>query len=135
MRNHYIAGTSLATLLVLGVVLAGCVPKESPQKPEPKKDSQAVVQIAPEGYVNISADELKAMIDARENFTLLDVREPYEYEAGHINGAKLLPCFTHPDGKFCRSFPNTSNTNGHWRDPHLTLSEGFYIKRERTISF
>ena len=89
LRKYPVA--SLATLLVLGVVFAGCVPKESRQKPEFKKDSQAVVQTAPQGYVNITADELKAMIDAGENFALLDVREPYEYEAGHINGAKLLP--------------------------------------------
>ena len=83
--------TSLAIFLMFGVMLAGCVLKESQEKPALKRDSQVVVQSVAEGYVNISTDQLKAKIDAGEDFVLLDVREPYEYEAGHIEGAKLLP--------------------------------------------
>ena len=75
---------------MLGVMLAGCVPKESREKPALKRGPQAVIETVAEGYVNISADQLKAKIDAGENFTLLDVREPYEYKAGHIKDAKLL---------------------------------------------
>jgi len=83
--------TSLAIFFMFGVMLAGCVPKESQEKPALKRDFQVVVQTVAEGYVNISADQLKAKIDAGKDFVLLDVREPYEYEAGHIKGAKLLP--------------------------------------------
>ena len=82
---------SLAIFLMLGVMLAGCVPKKSREKPAFKRGPQAVVETVAEGYVNISADQLKVKIDAGENFTLLDVRELYEYKAGHIKGAKLLP--------------------------------------------
>ncbi len=57
--------TSLAIFLMFGV-LAGCVPKESQEKPALKRDSQVVVQTVAEGYVNISADQLKAKIDAGE---------------------------------------------------------------------
>ena len=85
------SAASLVTLLVLGAVLAGCVPKKCLEEGELKKGSRVPVQTAPEGYLNVSPDELKAMIDAGESFILLDVREAHEYEAGHISGAKLLP--------------------------------------------
>ncbi len=57
--------TSLAIFFMFGVMLAGCVPKESQEKPALKRDSQVVVQTVAEGYVNISTDQLKAKIDAR----------------------------------------------------------------------
>lgn len=41
----------------------------------------------------IFPDELKEFIDttSEETYTLLDVRQPFEYEAEHLPGAKLLP--------------------------------------------
>jgi adenylyltransferase/sulfurtransferase len=39
----------------------------------------------------ISVQELKAKIDAREAFELIDVREPFEFEIARIDGAKLIP--------------------------------------------
>ncbi len=45
-----------------------------------------------------SSDASLTTIDVRElrqslagEITLLDVREPYEYEAGHVEGAQLMP--------------------------------------------
>jgi adenylyltransferase/sulfurtransferase len=38
-----------------------------------------------------SAAEVKAMRDRGENFLLLDVREPEEFERAHIEGAHLIP--------------------------------------------
>ena len=35
--------------------------------------------------------ELKAKMDRKENFVLLDVREPFEYEAAKIPGSRLIP--------------------------------------------
>src|SRR5436190_17306587 len=46
---------------------------------------------APEGVPTISARELKAKIDRNESFTLIDVREPYEYEMARIEGSRLIP--------------------------------------------
>jgi adenylyltransferase/sulfurtransferase len=40
---------------------------------------------------DISATELKARMDAGEGLLLLDVREQPEWDAGHIEGARLLP--------------------------------------------
>jgi rhodanese-related sulfurtransferase len=39
----------------------------------------------------ISVEEVKTRQDAGEAFTLLDVREPWEFQAAHIDGAKLMP--------------------------------------------
>jgi len=37
------------------------------------------------------AEEVKIKLDLGEGFTLLDVREPWEFETAHMAGAKLLP--------------------------------------------
>ena len=39
----------------------------------------------------ITTEEVKGKLDAGEPFTLLDVREPWEFEAAQIAGAKLIP--------------------------------------------
>jgi rhodanese-related sulfurtransferase len=39
----------------------------------------------------IQSEELQRMRDAGENFTLLDCREPWEYQAAHIEGAAHIP--------------------------------------------
>lgn len=39
----------------------------------------------------ISADDLRDAIDDGGDLLLVDVREPYEYEKGHIPGALLIP--------------------------------------------
>jgi rhodanese-related sulfurtransferase len=38
----------------------------------------------------ITAEEVKAKFDTTESFTLLDVREPWEFETARISGAKLI---------------------------------------------
>lgn len=40
---------------------------------------------------HISAADLKAKIDKKENFFLIDVRSMAEYQAGHIEGAMWIP--------------------------------------------
>jgi rhodanese-related sulfurtransferase len=39
----------------------------------------------------IMPEEVKGKVDAGEVFTLLDVREPWEFETARIEGAKLIP--------------------------------------------
>jgi rhodanese-related sulfurtransferase len=39
----------------------------------------------------ISCEEVKTKLDQREDFTLLDVREPWEFETARMEGAKLIP--------------------------------------------
>ncbi len=42
---------------------------------------------------SIDTDELKKYLadNDADSYTLLDVRQPEEYESGHIPGAKLIP--------------------------------------------
>jgi len=39
----------------------------------------------------ITPEEVKSKLDAGEEFALLDVREPWEFETARIKGAKLIP--------------------------------------------
>ena len=39
----------------------------------------------------ITAEDVKAMSDGGKPFTLVDVREPWEYETARIEGATLIP--------------------------------------------
>jgi len=39
----------------------------------------------------VSVEELKAKLDAKQTFILLDVREPHEHERGRLPGSKLIP--------------------------------------------
>lgn len=43
------------------------------------------------GLKEITALELKSLIDSGADFQLIDVREPFEYEIAHIPGARLIP--------------------------------------------
>ncbi len=43
------------------------------------------------GYKNINAKEAKEIMDKESNAVIIDVREKYEYDEGHIPNAKLLP--------------------------------------------
>ena len=46
---------------------------------------------APESVPTISARELKTKMDNGEPLTLIDVREPFEYEIARIEGSRLIP--------------------------------------------
>jgi rhodanese-related sulfurtransferase len=39
----------------------------------------------------ITPEDVKAKLDAGEEFTLLDVREPWEFQTAQIPGSKLMP--------------------------------------------
>ena len=39
----------------------------------------------------ITPEEVKSKLDAGETVLLLDVREPWEFETAHMDGAKLIP--------------------------------------------
>ena len=51
------------------------------------------VEQDPSRVDSISADELRRLIESRseDDYLLIDVREPEEYEVGHLPGARLLP--------------------------------------------
>ena len=67
----------LCFLLLAALLLTACA-----QAGETKQEAS---------YMNITAEEAKAIMDRAEDYILLDVREREEYNAGHIPGAILIP--------------------------------------------
>lgn len=60
-------------------------------KPEEPVGLMDFVRAAKSCITEITPAELKAKLDAKENLLLVDVREPAEFEHGHIEGAHLVP--------------------------------------------
>jgi rhodanese-related sulfurtransferase len=60
-------------------------------KPEQPVGLMDFVRAAKSCIKEISPAELKAKMDAKQNFVLIDVREAAEFEHGHISGAHLVP--------------------------------------------
>ncbi|TXK45832.1 rhodanese-like domain-containing protein [Pontibacter qinzhouensis] len=46
--------------------------------------------------VNLTATEVKQLIEAEEDLVILDVRTPYEFQEGHLEGAVNID-YTSPD--------------------------------------
>ena len=62
----------------------GSLPKAAPSVEE------AILPYTPEEFT-IHPNELKYMIDSGRNFVLLDVREDWEFQLVHIDGAVSIP--------------------------------------------
>ncbi len=60
-------------------------------KPEQPVGLMDFVRAAKSCVTEITPEELKAKLDAKEDFLLVDVRESGEFERGHIDGAHLVP--------------------------------------------
>lgn len=60
-------------------------------KPEQPVGLMDFVRAAKSCVKEISPDELKAKLDAKEDFLLVDVRESAEFEHGRIGSAHLVP--------------------------------------------
>ena len=50
-----------------------------------------VAKFAVPAFEEITAAELKNLLDTDENIQLIDVREPYEYEIAKIPSGRLIP--------------------------------------------
>jgi adenylyltransferase/sulfurtransferase len=48
-------------------------------------------RVQPEAVPEVSARELKAELDAGQPLVLVDVRQPFEWDIGHIPGSVLIP--------------------------------------------
>ncbi len=72
----------LIILAIMGIVcMNGCQTTVS-------SEENKVVE---NGYMKISAEEAKEIMDGTKEFVLVDVREVDEYDEGHIQGALLIP--------------------------------------------
>lgn len=74
-----------ATLILSVSTLAGC--SDTGNTSSTHNDTEQSTQA---GSTTISAEDVKAMIDARDNVVVLDVRTPEEYAEGHVPTARNL---------------------------------------------
>ena len=71
-------------VLMVAVCLIGCGSVSSSQRVEEEQEMS-------EGYISISMEEAKQMMEEETDYILLDVRTVDEFEAGHIPGAVCIP--------------------------------------------
>lgn len=71
----------IATALALAVSGVMCFAGCANQKAENKTA----------GYVQISQEEAKRLMDTESDYVIIDARTHEEYDAGHIEGAILIP--------------------------------------------
>jgi rhodanese-related sulfurtransferase len=66
------------TMLIISLasIMAGCGASEDNQN---------------NGYMRITAEEAKQIMDTEDNYVILDVRTQEEFDEGHIPGAILIP--------------------------------------------
>ena len=57
------------------------------------------------GYMQITQEEAKHLMDTEKNYVILDVREQEEFDEQHIPGAKLLP-YTQIEDKAAEELPD-----------------------------
>src|SRR5580704_13252548 len=69
---------------------------DSPTITEPI-DYEQFCGVSTNAIPTVSVRELKQKLDARENFQLVDVREPFEHELASIDSARLIPLGELPD--------------------------------------
>jgi rhodanese-related sulfurtransferase len=84
---------STVLIAVLAVALAGAVPRALRAEENAAAWEAAATHLAnlPQGFGGIKGETLKAKLDAGETVFLLDVREPSEFAAGHIEGSVNVP--------------------------------------------
>lgn len=78
---------SIFIVLIVMMFIVGCAKKE----PDNITYGENQISGEDEGYINISAEKAKEMIDKGEYGVILDVRSLEEYNEGHIEDAILLP--------------------------------------------
>jgi len=91
----------LTVLAVLALMLTACSPIPAVQAPAATTQAPAATTQAPPA-TSVDIAQLGSNVDVatvktllgRDDVLILDVREPSEYDAGHIPGVKLIPMAT-----------------------------------------
>lgn len=73
-----------AMIIIVAFAFLGCSNNDTASKTEEAQMSNA-------SYEQISQDEAKKIMDSEADCVIIDAREEYEYDEGHINGAIVIP--------------------------------------------
>lgn len=85
MKRFFIA--SVAVLAACGILI-GC---SSSRKPDSDVQGEPEAEKENVGYKQITQAEAKSLMDSETDYIILDVREQYEFDGGHIENAILIP--------------------------------------------
>lgn len=86
-QKQLVLGSSLG--IILAFLIAGTFWFQSPfdtSRLEPEQASEK-----PATAINVSVNDLAKAVSAEEDYIILDVREQWEYDAGHVPGVTLIP--------------------------------------------
>ena len=78
---------SLAVLVGCGILI-GCSSDKKANDAAPNDNEN---ESEKNSYKQISQAEAKALMDSEANYIIIDTREQYEFDEGHIEGAILIP--------------------------------------------
>lgn len=84
--------------LVIAAVFAGCTEKSTEQQTE-------ATQVNVGTYYRISQSEAKRIMDEESDYIIVDAREQYEYDEGHIKNAIVIP-YTSIENEAAEKLPN-----------------------------
>lgn len=82
--------TNLLVILLLVVPLRVFCASHTAEAPVAPVPSVEDVEIAHPEVPRITAEELKKLMDEKSEYVLLDVRDSYSYDSGHIEGAQNI---------------------------------------------
>ncbi|MEI6181407.1 MAG: rhodanese-like domain-containing protein, partial [Chloroflexales bacterium] len=86
MRSSRLQAIVALLITLVSIALSAC------GSPAPTASSTTAVTAPAAAFTNISVQQLKAALDAKEQLVLLDVRTPEEYTGdGHVAGSVLIP--------------------------------------------
>lgn len=87
---------SVLAVTVLLILLAGC---------SSNADETEMTEMNSGTYQQISQDEAKSIMDSQSGYIIVDAREQYEYDEGHIKDAIVIP-YTEIEAKAEKMLPD-----------------------------
>lgn len=83
----------LIILMFCFTLLTSCAANKQPESSTEKEALSQTEAVSEKktGYIQISGKEAKEIMDTQTDYIILDVREQYEFDEGHIPGAIVIP--------------------------------------------
>ncbi|MGN0531809.1 MAG: rhodanese-like domain-containing protein [Eubacterium sp.] len=87
---------SIFAIITMASLITGCAAKN-------QKTQETTAMTGT--YQQISQDEAKKIMDARDDYIIVDARDQYEYDEGHIKDAIVIP-YTEIEAQAKQKLPN-----------------------------
>jgi rhodanese-related sulfurtransferase len=81
----------VVVIMMLGLIaVTGCSPSRTTENQAGSQQVSSTASQIQTSFSDVDASQAKKMIDSDKNLQIIDVREPFEYAAGHIPDSKLI---------------------------------------------